>query len=518
MSTTGTTTDQQARVTAHRGDSSRFRENTLPAIRSAIEAEADFVEIDVRVSRDGQVIVLHDATLLRLWGLDRSVDEVDFEEIEALGSGEERIPLLSEVLELFRDCSATLLVDMEEEAPAAAAWAVVMASGVVVSWCGNLEGMRTVRRLDGDARIWLPWNKRSTPPAELLDELRPEFVNSEFVVLTPKTVNDIHAAGSRVACWTVDQLEDMRWVLELGVDSITTNQLETLRAVVTDDPATWRGAVRPRRLTGSETLEALAVANELAHWAIEFTRSADRGTISTKANPGDLVTEIDVAVERHVREVIAARLPGHLVVGEEMGGEAEDGVPCWYLDPVDGTTNLANYLPWTAFSLALAIDRTPLVGVVADPWRGDIFEAVAGHGARLNGETLSLPPASDRPLPLAGKVVATELAGHLAWPGMLELLDELGAEHSIMRIMGSSTMTVVGVAAGRGVASVIGSFSPIDHLAGTLIVREAGGVVLDSSGRPDAFPAEGGVLVATPGAADQVYDMWSRARAAAGGK
>jgi fructose-1,6-bisphosphatase/inositol monophosphatase family enzyme len=230
------------------------------------------------------------------------------------------------------------------------------------------------------------------------------------------------------------------------------------------------------------------------------------------------VTEIDVAVERHVREVIAERLPGHLVVGEEMGGESEDGVPCWYLDPVDGTTNLANYLPWTAFSLALAIDRTPLVGVVADPWRGDIFEAVAGHGARLNGEVLSLPPASDQPLPLAGKVVATELAGHLAWPGMLELLDELGAEHSIMRIMGSSTMTVVGVAAGRGAASVIGSFSPIDHLAGTLIVREAGGVVLDSSGRPEAFPVEGGVLVAAPGAAEQVYKMWSRARAAAGGE
>jgi fructose-1,6-bisphosphatase/inositol monophosphatase family enzyme/glycerophosphoryl diester phosphodiesterase len=518
MSTTSTTTDRLIRVTAHRGDSSRFRENTLPAIRSAIEAGADFVEIDVRVSRDGQVIVLHDSTLLRLWGLDRSVDEVDFDEIRALGSGDERIPLLSEVLELFRDCTPVLLVDMEEEAPAVAASAVVAASGVTVSWCGHLEGMRTVRRLDADARIWLPWNKRSAPPAELLAELRPEFVNSEFVVLSPAIVDEIHAAGSRVACWTVDQRDDMRWVLELGVDSITTNQLEMLQAIVNDDPATWRGAGRPRRLTGAETLEAHTVANELANWAIDFTRSADRGIISTKANPGDLVTEIDVAVERHVREVIAERLPGHLVVGEEMGGESEDGVPCWYLDPVDGTTNLANYLPWTAFSLALAIDRTPLVGVVADPWRGDIFEAVAGHGARLNGETLSLPAASEQPLSLAGKVVATELAGHLAWPGMLELLDELGAEHSIMRIMGSSTMTVVGIAAGRGAASVIGSFSPIDHLAGTLIVREAGGVVLDSSGRPDAFPAEGGVLVATPGAADQVYDMWSRARAAAGGE
>ncbi len=512
---TSPNTDQLTHVAAHRGDSSRFRENTLPAIRSAIAAGADFVEIDVRVSRDGQVVVLHDSTLLRLWGLDRAVDDVGFDEIQRLGQGDERIPLLSEVLELFRDCSATLVVDLEEEAPAAAASAVVAASAVRVSWCGNLEGMRTVRSLDADANIWLPWNERATPPAELLAELRPEFVNSEFVVLTQKIVDEIHAAGSRVACWTVDEREDMCWVLELGVDSITTNRLEFLQAIVADDPATWRGAGRPCRLTGAETLEALAVANELASWAIEFTRSADRGTISTKANPGDLVTEIDVAVERHVREVIAARLPGHLVVGEEMGGAAEDGVPCWYLDPVDGTTNLANFLPWTAFSLALAIDRTPLVGIVGDPWRGDIFEAVAGHGARLNGDPLSLAPASARPMSLAGKVVATELAGHLPWPGMLELLAELGTQHSIMRIMGSATMTVVGIAAGRGAAAVIGTFNPIDHLAGTLIVREAGGVVVDASGQPDAFPAEGGVLVATPGAADQVYEMWSRAREAA---
>jgi fructose-1,6-bisphosphatase/inositol monophosphatase family enzyme/glycerophosphoryl diester phosphodiesterase len=513
---TATTRAQLTRVTAHRGDSSRFRENTLPAIRSAIAAGADFVEIDVRVSRDGQVVVLHDASLLRLWGLDRAVSDVDFEEIRRLGSGEERIPLFSDVLELFRECSSILLVDMEEEAPAAAAAAVVAASGVTVSWCGNLEGMRTVRSLDADANIWLPWNKRATPPAELLAELRPEFVNSEFVVLSQKIVDDIHATGSRVACWTVDTREDMHWVLGLGVDCITTNRLDVLQATVVEDPETWRGAARPRRLTGVETLEALEVANELARWAIDFTRSADRGTISTKANPGDLVTEIDVAVERHVREVIAARLPGHLVVGEEMGGHAEDGVPCWYLDPVDGTTNLANFLPWTAFSLALAIDRTPLVGVVADPWRGDVFEAVAGHGARLNGNALSLEPAGDDRMALAGKVVATELAGHLPWPGMLELLAELGTQHSIMRIMGSATLTVVGIAAGRGAAAVIGTFSPIDHLAGALIVREAGGVVLDASGRPDAFPAEGGVLLATPGAADEVYGMWSRARAAAG--
>ncbi|MHC6231134.1 inositol monophosphatase family protein [Arthrobacter sp. MMS24-T111] len=215
--------------------------------------------------------------------------------------------------------------------------------------------------------------------------------------------------------------------------------------------------------------------------------------------------------------MIATRLPGHTVVGEEMGGVAVPGAPCWYLDPVDGTTNYVNHFPWTAFSLALAVDRKPAVAVVADPWRGEIFEAVAGWGARLDGQPLSLGPSGlSTAAPLAGTVVATELAGHLPSPGMLELLALLGERHSIMRIMGSATMTVVGVAAGRGAGAIIGSFSPVDHLAATLIVEEAGGVVLNSTGETDTFPERGGVLAARPEYSSELYELWTEAHGAAG--
>ncbi|MFH5880023.1 glycerophosphodiester phosphodiesterase [Arthrobacter sp. NA-172] len=158
---------EKTRATAHRGDSSNFLENTLPAISSAIEAGADLVEVDVRVTKDGQVILLHDASLLRIWGLDSDAGDIDYERISQLGAGEERVPLLSDVLELFRDGRSTLLIDMEEQGPAEAAAAVVRASGVEVSWCGNLDGMRIIRTLDPAARIWLPWNKRVAPPADL---------------------------------------------------------------------------------------------------------------------------------------------------------------------------------------------------------------------------------------------------------------------------------------------------------------------------------------------------------------
>lgn len=503
-----------ARATAHRGDSSNYRENTLPALRSAIEAGADLVEVDVRVTRDGQVVLLHDTSLLRLWDLDRNIGDVDYDMVRGLGTGRERIPRLSEALELFRDSTCRLLIDMDDTTPAPETAAIVLASGIDVSWCGDLEAMRIIRALDPAARIWLPWNKRCAPPAELMAELTPEFVNSEYVVLNQAMVDQIHATGARVACWTVDDQDAMRWVLGLGVDAVTSNRLRALQATINEDPGTWLPASAPTALSGAEILEALEVARELADWAMTYTRTADRGQISTKAHPGDLVTEVDVAVERHVREIIAARLPGHTVVGEEMGGEATTGEPCWYLDPVDGTTNYVNNIPWTAFSLALAIDRTPIVAVVADPWRGDIFEAFAGHGARLNGRHLSLLRTEDGPQPsLAGTVVATELAGHLPWPGMLELLEELGQRHSIMRIMGSATMTVVGIAAGRGAGAIIGNFSPIDHLAATLIVLESGGAVLNAAGETDPFPSNGGVLVAVTGHAAELHRIWRQAHA-----
>ena len=512
MSAPSAAAQRVAAVTAHRGDSQNFRENTLAAIRSAIAAGADYVEVDVRVTRDGQVVLLHDASLLRLWGFDAAISDLTYAQVALLGGDDLRVPLLRDALKLFEDSPALLLIDMDEEAPAAPAFDVVRESRLDVAWCGSLAGMRRIRSLDAAASIWLPWDRREAPPLELIDELRPDFVNAEYVVLSRKLVDDIHALGLRVACWTVDSAAIMRWVLALGVDSVTSNRLallaETVREAVGPEPAAFSAV---SAFSADELREASAIARELAIWAQDYSRSADKGTISTKANPGDLVTEVDVAVEAHVRARIAAKFPGHNFVGEEMGGEAQAGVPCWYLDPVDGTTNYANLIPWTSFSLALAVDHVPYVAVVSEPWRGDLFEAVAGQGARLNGAALALPRAGEGPLSLAGRVVNTELAGHLPWPGMIELLTALGERFSIMRVMGSATLTVVGIAAGRGAASVIGQFSAVDHLAGTLIVQEAGGVVLDEDGIPNAFPRRGGIVVAAPEAATEVYGLWRAA-------
>lgn len=504
---------------AHRGDSTRERENTIAAVRSAIAAGARFVEIDVRLSSDGEVVVLHDATLDRLWGLDAEVSGVDWPTVAALGKGDLRVPLLSEVLELFVGCASTLLIDMENPDPAEAAWRVAGRSSALVAWCGHLDGMRTIRRLDPAARIWMPWSAAQSPTADEVAELAPEYVNANYLDMTRAMVHSIHALGLRVAVWTVDDEASMRWALRMGVDSVTTNRLARLQRIIEENPTGGATDVEQSdNGAGGVNLDAaLAVARELAQWAIDFASGTDPGEILTKKDPADLVTEVDVAVERHVREVIGELFPSHGFVGEEMGGEALPGIPCWYLDPVDGTTNFANRVPWNAFSLALLVDHTPLVAVVADPWRADLFEAVTGRGAKLNGRTLTVPAASGAggaADPLSGHIVSTELASHQAWPGMLDMLEELSSRHCTVRIMGSGTMTMVGIAAGRGVGSVIGTFGPVDHLAAMLIVIEAGGVVLDSDGNSTTFPQSGGVMAAAPEAATAVFEVWKRATTA----
>ena len=109
----------------------------------------------------------------------------------------------------------------------------------------------------------------------------------------------------------------------------------------------------------------------------------------------DLVTEVDVAIERRFRAMIAARFPDHAVLGEEMGGSAAAPPgPCWVFDPIDGTTNFAHGLPIFCASLALEIDGVAEVAAVYDPTRRELFTAERGSGAFLNGRPLRVSGAA----------------------------------------------------------------------------------------------------------------------------
>lgn len=505
-------------VVAHRGDSESARENTPEAIRSALDAGADVVQLDVRTTRDAVSVVLNDPTLLRLWGLPRPVGELELDELAALGHGECRIPSLAEALALVSELNqqrtrpATVLLDVPTARDARLAAQVVRSCTAAprIHWRADTEALIAVLEVLPDARTI-----HRHPGGELdlatLSRLGSVTVDVEWTRLDARLVDQVHRLGLDVACGCVDDAETMSWLIDLGMDAITTSRPRLLRRLLRGGTSPlallWDGTDAAAVRTGlpPELLRWAQVARELAVWANGHTRTAALGQVSSKAHQADLVTEVDLAVEQHVRRTIAERLGDeHVVVGEELGGHPQAGRPTWWLDPVDGTTNLANSLPWTSMSLALALHDVPVVAAIAQPALDHVFLAAEGLGATLDGEPLELARATT----LAGRTVLTELDAHQPWPGMDRFLTGLAERHATVRIMGSGTLALAGVAAGWAAGAVVHSFNPIDHLAGVLVAREAGAEVLQPGGPVPAMPRPGEPLVmACPGVAEQLLAL-----------
>ncbi|WP_083403697.1 inositol monophosphatase family protein [Curtobacterium sp. MCBA15_001] len=498
------------RLVAHRGAPRVRRENTLPAVAVAEALGADAIEVDVRRTADGVAVLVHDETLGRMWGDARRVSDVAWCDIARLGNGLDRIPRLDAVLERLDGARSVLLVDLTdpEDALVAAATVAGFDGAVTIAWCGASEAMTAVRSVLPDADVWLAWESLDPPTPDDLAALTPSTLNLDVAFLTPRTVAVAHELGLQVSVWTVDDPEPALWAARLGADSITTNDLALVRAAMAAaERDGWPEA--DREPTETEVASrAQALAHRIAHEVIAYTREHPVGSVTTKAHPADLVTDVDRLVEQHVRGRVRAAFPTHGFTGEEYG-DAPGDRHRWYLDPVDGTTNLANGIPWTSMSLCLTRNGRPVVGVVADPWRGEVMEARRGRGATVRDRALRL---DDVPRPLAGAVVGTELDGHLPWPGFGAFLDALASRSCTLRVQGSGTLTIAQVAAGRGIGGCVSAFNPVDHGAAVLLVHEAGGVVLTEAGPVSGFPELGApFLVAHPGAADELHDVWTGA-------
>jgi myo-inositol-1(or 4)-monophosphatase len=217
----------------------------------------------------------------------------------------------------------------------------------------------------------------------------------------------------------------------------------------------------------------------------------------------DLVTNIDVEVERGFRRMIAQRFPGHEVLGEEFAEAGQrDVVPrfCWVFDPVDGTTNFAHGLPIFCSSLALEIDGDPVAAAIYDPTRRELFTAERGHGAWLNGRPLRVSTADtliDSMLVTGFPYSVQQESGEL-----VGLFAEFLRTSRAVRRLGSAALDLCYVAAGRFDAFWEQQLNPWDISAGALIVQEAGGQVTDSSG--GAFSSRTGSILASNG---RIHDV-----------
>jgi glycerophosphoryl diester phosphodiesterase len=213
---------------AHRGEPLGHRENTLPAFRAAVALGADMVEIDLRRTRDGTIVVLHDQTLKRLWGLEASVGDVDLAEVTALGEGDVRIPTLVDVLDAV---PLPMMVDFTRREVVAGGLQAVQAAGALdrcLFVTGNVAALQQLRGSSAEARLGLTWLDGPEPPLALLRELGAEYWNPWFGLVTPEGVAAVHDAGRRVSTWTCDSPEEMTQVLEAGADAVVSNRIGAL--------------------------------------------------------------------------------------------------------------------------------------------------------------------------------------------------------------------------------------------------------------------------------------------------
>lgn len=199
----------------------------------------------------------------------------------------------------------------------------------------------------------------------------------------------------------------------------------------------------------------------------------------------DLVTEIDLWSEEEIIKTIREAFPEHHIIGEETASSGQDvyksletasrvGV-CWIVDPLDGTTNFANRIPHVGVSIGVLVDGVRSVGVVYDPFRDELFAAVVGGGAKLNGDPIETSKKSE----LVKAVIATGFPHDRIenWSRYKPAYEAFLTSSRDLRRFGAATLDQCWVACGRFDAFFEYTLKPWDVAAGSLIVEEAGGKV-----------------------------------------
>ena len=214
---------------AHRGDWSEAPENTVAAFRAAERAGADMIELDIRRTADGAVVVVHDPTLERVWGSPLAVADATLAELAQIGVATLAEALACVDLPVMVDFTMADVVE-----PALAVISEADALERVLFSGGNVAGHRRIRALAPAARIALTWTDREPPPAALLEELVVEYFNPPWERVDAVIVDAMHDRGYKVSTWTVDDPREMRRVVDCGVDAVVTNRVPELVALLAE--------------------------------------------------------------------------------------------------------------------------------------------------------------------------------------------------------------------------------------------------------------------------------------------
>lgn len=209
--------------------------------------------------------------------------------------------------------------------------------------------------------------------------------------------------------------------------------------------------------------------------------------VEEKSSVFDLVTEVDRESEQLIRKKILESNPTHRIIGEEgidhvndltLLMESDDYI--WVIDPIDGTTNFVHGLPGYCISIALVYKKEIILGVIYDPNLNELFCAEKGKGAYLNDRKLSISDIKKIEYSVLATGFPSDIKGARA--KVIQGINEIGSVCSNIRSYGAAALHLAYVAAGRLEGYWEYNLNAWDIAAGYLLVKEAGGIVSDTSG------------------------------------
>ncbi len=211
---------------------------------------------------------------------------------------------------------------------------------------------------------------------------------------------------------------------------------------------------------------------------LRYIHRLDSLTVVEKARQ-DFASEVDAQAEAEIVKELRRAHPDYAVLGEE-GGAKGNSRNVWVIDPIDGTSNYLRGHPHFSVSIALVEDGVPTHGVVFDPLRNELFTASRGGGAMLNDKKIRCAQRAT----LDGAMLATGFPPRERprAPAQLDCIRTLLERAEDVRRSGSAALDLAYVACGRVDAFFESGLKPWDVAAGLLLVREAGGTVVDFSG------------------------------------
>lgn len=222
----------------------------------------------------------------------------------------------------------------------------------------------------------------------------------------------------------------------------------------------------------------------------------------------DYVSEVDMACERTIIDILREAYPTHQILAEETGVTGpEKSAFQWIIDPLDGTTNFLHGFPQYAVSIALKRENEVIEAVVADPVANEVFTATRGVGAFVNGRRLRVSKRSQMAEALVGTGFPFRRTDE--YDAFLKVFKEVAQSTSGLRRAGAASLDLAYVAAGRLDAFWEANLKSWDMAAGSLLVLEAGGLVTDFKGESD-YLEKGQIIAGTPKIFGQLLPMVQR--------